>query len=226
MALVPVVTLEPTADQVTLSDVTGNYNVTTNPTGYETPNAAFTDFARYVQITKKNVNDVDDVVLTLDSYNVLTATSFTADRDVDGWYEGKHVLITKWTAGTYAENVVRYYSGSVYVVAVASTSSVPGADANWQLIADVFASAAIVAPYVIITTINRDFSFDASLYWSQQIAELTQQGNLAIPIDDRSKERLDTIQRTITQVEVADDLGNNTAGEWCVLRLQRLGAKK
>jgi hypothetical protein len=222
MALIVVPVFQFSLTTITMVDMTGAYNVTTNPTGYGSPNPAFTDYAHYAIIRKKNVNSVADSALTLSSYNPITDVNYSAPRAVDGWYQGTKLNILIWTAGTYASGTVRYYSGVIYQ-ANTSTSSTPGADGTWTVVTDlttIEANASVVA-----TVINRDTAYNADVYWSSQIAELTKQGNLAIEDDDRDKNRLDTIYRTIQQVLVADQRGNNTAGEWCVLRLQLLGAK-
>lgn len=223
MALTVLSTFQYSATKVFLVDNTGTYDVLTNPTGYGGPNPAFAAYAHYALLTKKNVNMVADAVLALDAYDPLTAVKFSASRSVDGWYEGTLLNILIWTAATYPLNTVRYQNGVIYKVTnVAGTSAAPPS-ADWAVVTDL--TTILANATVIVTVKESDTAFSADAYWSQKIADLTQQGNLAIPDDERDKKRLDDIERTIKQVLAADQLGNNAAGEWCVLRLQKLGAR-
>jgi hypothetical protein len=210
------------ADTVVFQDTTGAYNAVTNPTGYGAPNAAFADYAHYAILRKKNVNDVDDEVMTLASYSPITDYVYSADRSVDGWYEGILLLITPWTAATYPVDTVRYYAGSVYI-SNQSTSQVPGAGAQWDVVSDLTTIEDNSTVYAVRE--GRVTAFNADVYWSRQIARNSQRGHCGICEDDRTKERLDRIYTTIQQAVVADSLGDNTEGEWCVLKLQLLAAK-
>lgn len=221
MALVVVGTMSFSATKVFVNDATGTYDALTNPTGYGSPNAAFADYAHYALIRKKNVNSVADELLTMDSFNPLTATEFSADRAVDGWFEGKLLTILKWTAGTYAAGVVKYYSGSLYM-ANTSTSTTPGGGA-WNIVTDLTTIEDNTS--ITTTTIGRVTPYDADTYWGQQTAMQAQQGTLW-NVDDRVSARLDTIYRLIQQVLSSDQLGNNTQGEFTILRLQKMGAKR
>lgn len=232
MALTVVADLTFSADKVILTDNTGDYNVTTNPTGYGTPNAAFADYAHYAIIRKKNVNSVADEVLTLDAYNPITDTVFEADRETDGWYEGVKLNIPIWdagdtyTGGSLTTGGVVYYSGSVYYcVTTTSAGESPGTHpAKWTAVSDL--TTIEDNPTIVVTIDGRTTAYDADVYWSQQIATLSQQGQCGVPFEDNKlKDRLDKIYRYIQNVLVADQLGNNTDGEWCVLQLRALGAK-
>lgn len=223
MSLAVAIDFEFSATKSILVESTGDYNVTTNPGGYGTPNPAYADYAHYAIIRKKNVNMIPDSVLAVDAYNPLSALQWEATRTVDGWYEGVKLNILVWTAGTYPLDTVRYRSGVIYKVTnVAGTSNGPP-DADWAVVSDLTTLENNAT--VVVTSVERDTAFTADAFWSQLMADLTQGGNLAIPDDDRNKKRMDDIERTIKQVLAADQLGNNAAGEWCVLRLQLLGAK-
>jgi hypothetical protein len=221
MALVVDVELSFTKDSVIFTDVTGAYNALTNPTGYGTPNDAFADFAHYAIIRKKNVNDVDDEVLTLETYDPLTDTEFTADREIDGWYEGTKFTIRKWTAATYPSGTVRYHNGVIYL-SNTSTSQTPGAGAQWDIVSDLEDIEDNAT--VTITRDGRVTPWNADVYWSKQIAANSKQGKCGICKDDRQKERLDRIYSHIQAVMVADQYGYNQDGEWNVLSLIQLGA--
>lgn len=220
MALSVVLELVFSEDTVQLNDITGDYSVD-NLTGYGAPNAEFTDFGHFAIIRKKNVNSVADEVLTLNSYNPVTAESFEADRSVDGWYEGVKLNIPVWTAGTYDANTVKYYNGSVWM-SNTSTSGTPGVSSDWDAITDLTEIEGNTS--ITTTTESRVTAYNADVYWSQQIATLSQQGKCGICEDERKKERLDKIYRHIQSVLVADQLGNNSDGEWNALALINMGA--
>lgn len=223
MALILAGTLTFSASKVICTDTTGAYNVATNPTGYGAPNPLFTDFAHYTIIRKKNVNSIADAVLVLDAYNPITDTVFQTNRATDGWYEANMLKITKWTAGTYPATTVRYYNGVVYKAA-SSTSSTPGTDGTWASVGDL----TTIEDNASISSlqIGRVTAYDADVYWSKQKALSSQRGKCGECDDDKLKKRLDDIYRTIQCVLVADQFGNNTDGEFNVLRLIAMGAKR
>lgn len=209
------------ATQVIVDDTTGNYSVS-NTGGYGAPNDLFSDFAHYLILRKKNVNQVADVVMTLDSYNPLSSTQFTATRTIDGWYEAKKLNIRKWTAGSYVLNDVRYYNGAVYK-ATTATSGTPGVSLDWQVVTDL---TTIESNATVVTSVDgRVTNYNADVYWSRQIAVNSQKGHCGICADDRQKSRLDKIEFHLQASLVADQIGDNESGEWNVLALQALGAK-
>lgn len=231
MALSRSATLTFSADQVILTNTTGNYNVSTNPGGYGTPNPAFADFGHYGIIRKKNVNEVDDDVLVLNSYNPLTDTEITAERDPDGWYEGIVLDIDVWNSGDayiggslITGNAV-VYSGVVYVCTVNGTNRRPDLyPAEWATITDLTTIEENTT--LEATIIDQATAYDADVYWSLQIALRSQRGQCGdCCIDDKLNQRLDTIQRYIVNVNTANTLGSYQDAEWNVLRLRALGAK-
>lgn len=220
MALVVALELIFSADEVRMQDSTGAYHAVNNPTGYGAPNAEFTDYAHYALLRKKNVNNVADQLLTVEPYNQITDTEFIAPRLVDGWFEGCKLNIPIWTAGTYSANTVKYYNGVIYKANTSTSQTPPHAD--WDVITDL---EDIEGNSSIITTYEgRVTPFDADVYWSNQIAEISQAGRCGVCSDEKTKKRLDDIYRTIQCVIVADQLGNNSDGEWNVLRLIEMGA--
>lgn len=222
MALVVTGSMSFSSSKVIITNTTGTYDALTNTTGYGTPNPDFDDYAHYGIIRKKNVNSVADEILTLDSYDPLTALSIQATRSVDGWYEGKLLDILIWTAGTYAAGIVKYRNGVIYEANI-STNTTPGAGGDWDVVTDLTTIEDNAS--VITTTIGRVTPFDADVYWSQQLAGQAQQGTLW-NVDDRVSSRLDRIYSLVQQVYSADQLGNNTQGEFIILRLQIMGAKR
>lgn len=208
--------------KVVVEDVTGEYDSESNPTGYGDPNEEFSDFAHYMLIRKKNVNEVPDAVVVMDTYNEEVATEFAGTRTVDGWYEAVKFNIPKWTEGTHLIGSVRYLNGAIYK-AVTSTSQTPGASSDWQEVTDL---AEIENNDSIVTAVEgRVTAYNADLYWSQQIAKNSERGICGVCTDDRQKERLDKIKFHVQCVLVADQMGDNTSGEWNALALINLGAK-
>jgi len=220
MALSVVITVTFSSTQVIVTDTTGNYNASTNPGGYGAPNPAFNTYAHYVVLKKKNVNSAD-TVLVLDSYNPLTATTFTYERTIDGWYEASKLNIPIWSSGSYVSGNVVEYAGTVYQ-ANTTTSSTPGADGTWAAVIDF---TTIIGNSSIITTIlGRSTAYNAATYWSNQMAGYTQKGLLGIPEDDSQKERLDNIYTLIQCIQSADQLGDNLDAESNAEGLTTLGA--
>jgi hypothetical protein len=210
------------ATQVIVDDTTGNYSVS-NTGGYGAPNDAFADFAHYLILRKKNVNQVADVVMVLDSYNPLSATQFTATRSIDGWYEAKKLNIRKWTAGSYVLNDVRYYNGSVYK-ATTATSGTPEVSPDWLLVTDLTTIES--NPTVVVATDGRVTVYNADLYWSRQIAINSQKGHCGdFCLDDKQKSRIEKIEFHIQVALIADQTGDNESGEWNTLTLITMGAK-
>lgn len=221
MSLVVKIAISFSATQVIVDDVTGAYNVTTNPGGYGAPNNAFSDYAHYLVLRKKNVNNVADVVMSLNSYTPSSATEWAATRTIDGWYEAKKLNIPVWTAGTYASGTVKYYGGQVYQ-SNTSTSSTPGADGTWVVVSDL---TTIEDNATIITTIlGRSTVYNANVYRAKQIALSSQQGRCAIADDDRLKSRYEKIDYHLQAALNADQLGLNSDAEFNVQALILLGA--
>lgn len=221
MALLTTVSMSFTASTVVLANTTGTYDALTNLTGYGTPNAAFSDYAHYAIIRKKNVNNVADEVLVLSSYDPTLAVSFSAPRATDGWYEGKELSILIWTAGTYAADIVKYNGGVVYK-ANTSTSEEPGTGSDWDVVSDLTTIEGNAS--IIETTIGRVTPYNADVYWSKKKALYAQQGRNGLTLEDKAQARMDTIYRKIQEVLVADQLGLDTDGEWIVLDLIEMGA--
>ncbi len=221
MALSQSSTLTFSATQVVLTNTTGDYDNPDNLGGYGTPNPAFADLAHYAIIRKKNVGeDAEDELLTLDSYNPITATSFTATRTDDGWHEGVLIDIIIWTAGTYAAGQVRYYNGGIWM-ANTSTTGTPGVSPDWDSVSleDIEENDSVYA-----YAYGRSTAYNSDTYWSREIAKNSQRGRCGICEDDRQKERLDRIEFHINAVLVADQQGNNQDAEFNSLALVELGA--
>lgn len=233
MALAVVVTETFSATKVILTDATGDYDAT-NLGGYGSPNAAFGDYAHFALIRKKNVNNVDDEVLTLDSYDPLTATEFSADRAVDGWYEGKKFNVDLWntgtnyTGGTAETGSVVHYAGIPYFATQDNNAARPDLNPSiWTVIDWEGGELADIEENenVLVTTINHTTAYNADVYWSKQIANNSQKGICGIAEDDRQKDRFDKIYFHIQCVLVGDQLGSHIQAQWNVLTLLTLGAK-
>lgn len=229
MALTVALSLTFSATKVVLTDITGSYNAGTNPGGYGAPNATFAAYGHYAIIRKKNVNSVADVVLTLDTYNPITDTVFQADRDTDGWYEGTKLNIPVWdsgtsyVAGTLTTGNVVVDDGIIYYCILNNSNSKPSLNpTRWTAVSDLTTIEANTT--IIVTVEGRVTVYNADVYWSKQIASLSQKGECGICEDNKLKDRLDTIYRNIQNGLVADQLGSNSDGEWAALRLIGLGA--
>lgn len=232
MAIERKIDLEFGDETIDIVDTTGNYDVDSNPTGYGAPNAARTDRERYVACRKKNVNDVDDGPWTVQLYGV----QFTRDRD--GWSEGVMFSVTKWDnatafgAGSGDTDVsIVSYGGSLYKALGATTGDTPSTSpAKWGVIDPDQASGddllLIVNTGVIKTYKDRVTLYDADVYWSGKKSESTQNGYPSFPESERDRKRLEDIYRVIQQGLSADQLENSADGEWAVLRLRSMGAKK
>lgn len=232
MALVLTGTLTFTADQVVLTNTTGDYHVSNNPGGYGTPNPAFSDKSHYAIIRKKNVNEVDDDDLTLDSYDFGTAEEFTTDRDRDGWFQGVLLDIAIWDSGTNytgggpsTTGSVVEDGGVVYYCTVSNINNQPSLNpSKWATVSDL---ATIEENSTIVSVVvNQSTAYDADVYWGQQVADRAQRGEDPDNADNKLNVRLDKIERYITNVNVCNELGNHTDAEWNVLRLRALGAKE
>lgn len=222
MALAVVITVTFSRTQVIITDTTGAYNVSTNPGGYGSPNGAFSDYTHHAILRKKNVNSVPDSVMSLDSYNPVSATSFTATRSVDGWYEATKLTITIWTAGTYASGIVKSYGGIVYI-ANTSTTGTPGVSIDWTVVTDLTTIEDNTS--LIATVKGRVTEYNADAYWSQQMGLLARKGQYGVGVDDRNRKRLDDIELQVNVVLVADQYGYNEEGEQAVQHLIIMGAK-
>lgn len=223
MALVVVIDSLVSATTISFRDRTGTYDALTNPTGYGAPNAAFADYAHYIIIRKKAVGDDSDEVLVPQTYDPLSALTFTVTRATDGWYEAIKLNITKWSAGSLPAETVRYHSGNVYV-ANSTTSSTPGSDSTWDVVSDltdIEDNATVIA-----TTLGKVTPYDADVYLSKQMAENSKAGRLGIAVNDKDAKRLDLIRFHIQCANTADGFGNYEDGEWNVQALMSIGAKR
>lgn len=237
MALVPSWTLAFSATQVVATETTGTYNALTNPTGYGSPNPAFNDFEHIVFIKKKNVNNVADATVAGVYGPISDGGTYTASRSVDGWFELTNVNIPVWDSGTNYNGSGSatlsdyvFYNGVKYKAIQDNVNQNPETQTDyWEEISE---EDFLLLPHasfdnnVYVTIEGRVTAYDADVYYANRIAEKTQLGFAGVAQTDRDKKRIDDIYRAVQQVLVADQLGNNTDGEWIVLRLQKMGAKR
>ncbi len=112
-----------------LTDTTGNYNVTTNPGGYGSPNVARTDLALILIVTYKATEA--DVDIQPSTYNPETIGLWTIPYDQnDGWVEFKVYPIAKKTGAEtpslndfvydFSGDQLQRWNGSAWVSAVYS----------------------------------------------------------------------------------------------------------
>lgn len=95
---------------IEVQDSTGDYDVTTNPTGYGTPNPARNTFGvKLFTIEKSSAGDVviDNVIQTGTSPTDASSWRFT--NNIGGRYEWYQAAITNYAGGTtYAEDELAY----------------------------------------------------------------------------------------------------------------------
>ncbi len=110
----------------TISDATGAYDVTSNPTGYGAPNTERTNLA--LIIIGKYKASIGDTELTFDAYNPETVTSFTVSNlTLDGYYQYNVYPVPK--SGTepgdvlntfrydFATDQLERYNGATWIAA-------------------------------------------------------------------------------------------------------------
>ena len=89
------------------TDSTGDYHVTTNPTGYGSPNAARSTLYLFFSLSLRKSTGREDI--TVAAYNNLTASTWSMTITEDGWYEGYIFACPIYAAGTaYALNEITY----------------------------------------------------------------------------------------------------------------------
>lgn len=109
MAFSHKITLTISIDGKTLyiTDATGVYNVTTNPTGYGTPNPERNTLALIPFVTYKKISG--DVNVVVNSYVAESATGFTVPLGDDGWYTVNTYLVPLYNVlTTYLEDDITY----------------------------------------------------------------------------------------------------------------------
>lgn len=111
-----------------LEDSTADYGVSGHPLRNQ--------LALYVYLNKRSAA-LADTPVAIDNTTPLTSTRWTIALQGDSWYPGIVFGFLIWSAGTYTQNQCVYYSGSYYIVAVASTTETPGAGVQWTLITNI-----------------------------------------------------------------------------------------
>lgn len=92
---------------LTVSDDTGNYNVTTNPTGYGAPNETRANLYLKFFVTLRKSTGRESI--TVPAYNENTVTSWSVTIAEDGWYELYMFSCKAWSnAITYQLNYITY----------------------------------------------------------------------------------------------------------------------
>ena len=98
-------------DTMVITDVTGDYNVTTNPGGYGAPNPAKTDFNGAQDYHTIIVVRSDETLTTFGptygnfSTSLLFSTGLNVTNLVDGHYILKYTLYDSATAVKYTKNI-------------------------------------------------------------------------------------------------------------------------
>lgn len=110
MSLIPVIVktaISADCSTLTVTDNTGNYNVSTNPGGYGSPNEARANL--YIKLIVTIKKTVGDELITVPAYNENTVTSWSITLTEDGYYEVYSFLCKAWNAlVTYAAGYIAY----------------------------------------------------------------------------------------------------------------------
>lgn len=105
-----------------VTDTTGNYDVTTNPGGYGSPNETRANLylKLFVSIRKSTGREY----LTVPAYNENTATTWTITDTADGWHELYLFGCLAWGSGiTYQVGYITYDAGTdAYYKSLQSTN--------------------------------------------------------------------------------------------------------
>lgn len=92
---------------LTVSDTTGDYNATTNPTGYGAPNETRANLYLKFFVTLRKSTGRESI--TVSGYNENTVTSWAVTIAEDGWYELYLFACKAWSSGTtYQLNYIAY----------------------------------------------------------------------------------------------------------------------
>lgn len=83
---------------LTIVDNTGNYNVSTNPTGYGSPNESRVNLRLGVFVNLMKSTGREPV--SVPAYNEATATTWTVTLTEDGWYEIYGFACFEYSSGT------------------------------------------------------------------------------------------------------------------------------
>lgn len=135
MALAPVIVktaISADCSTVTITDNTGNYNVSTNPTGYGSPNEARANLYLKLIVTLKK--STGDELISVPAYNENTASSWTITITEDGYYEVYSFLCKAWSALiTYAVGYIAYdvATDTFYVSLQAANTNNAVGDTPW-----------------------------------------------------------------------------------------------
>ena len=129
------------------TDTTGNYNVTTNPTGYGAPNETRANLYIKFLVNLRKTSGREPI--TIAAYNDNTVTSWSYAITEDGWYEQYVFACLVWSAViTYAAGEIAYnVATDLYyksLVAGNLNNAVTNA-AFWKATEDVLDFAAAVA---------------------------------------------------------------------------------
>jgi len=122
---------------VNIPDATGAYNASNNTGGYGGINPDRADIGLLLFVNYKAT--AGDVVVTIDTYDPITVTTFTYDMTTnkDGWYSYLIVAADKWTAvPAYPAGTIVYHvptTAHYYTAAGTSAGQEPGVAGDWTI---------------------------------------------------------------------------------------------
>jgi hypothetical protein len=109
-------TISAGASTMTITDATGDYNASTNPTGYGSPNTARNVLALYLYAINKRYDGGSDLVnteLTIATYDPTIVSEWTVTLNKDGWQQVTVYGLNLYNVNTLLEVGEIVYNGGV-----------------------------------------------------------------------------------------------------------------
>lgn len=193
------------------SDTTGNYNVSTNPGGYGSPNPNRSDL--YMMILVNLRPNTGRIPILVPAYNFNTASTWTVTLSQDGWYEIYAFSTVIYASGTtYQLGYITYdLSTNVFYKSLQNNNighSVT--DTAWWIpttdTEDFIAAAALVQPNTYQTTLN-DVELCRSVKCkSKALFQAAEEKSSADPQEDHNIDMYEKIRLRVEAAQVAASL--------------------
>jgi hypothetical protein len=109
-----------------ITDATGNYDATTNPSGYGSPNANRNTLALFLRVYNKRYDgdsSLSNTLLTIASYDPTTVTQWTSTLNKDGWQQATVYGLKLYSTSTlFAVNDLVYNTSTSEIWRIDSVS--------------------------------------------------------------------------------------------------------
>jgi len=125
--------------EFTLTDQTGDYNATTNPGGYGTPNEGRSTLALHILGYKYVEGATDeDITALLNNTDPENVTSWSVPNTADGYYYFDILAVDIWDASvSYVVGDLVEYQGTYYKTLIDNLNSPPSdINTDWEIITD------------------------------------------------------------------------------------------